>query len=45
MLTRMVGRLSAWQNRIFQRPNAVSERGVLKVYGTGTKAHFDQQRV
>ncbi|TSE25251.1 Benzoyl-CoA-dihydrodiol lyase [Tepidimonas sediminis] len=45
MHTRIFGRLSAWQNWIFQRPNAVGERGALKVYGTGTKAHFDWQRV
>jgi len=45
MHTRIFGRLSAWQNWIFNRPNAVGERGALKVYGTGSKAHFDWDRV
>ena len=45
MLTRIFGRLTAWQNWIFQRPNAVGERGALKVYGTGEKVGFDQHRV
>lgn len=45
MLTRIFGRLSAWQNWIFNRPNAVGERGALKVYGTGQKAGFDMNRV
>jgi benzoyl-CoA-dihydrodiol lyase len=45
MLTRVFGRLSAWQNWIFNRPNAVGERGALKVYGTGTKAKFNWERV
>ncbi|HZZ63376.1 MAG TPA: 2,3-epoxybenzoyl-CoA dihydrolase [Roseiarcus sp.] len=45
MLTRVFGRLSAWQNWIFQRPNAVGEKGVLKVYGTGEKAALDWGRV
>ncbi len=45
MLTRIFGRLSAWQNWIFNRPNAVGERGALKVYGTGEKVVFDQNRV
>ena len=39
--TRVFGRLTAWQNWIFQRPNAVGEKGALKVYGTGQKAGFD----
>ena len=39
------GRLTAWQNWIFNRPNAVGERGALKVYGTGEKVSFDQNRV
>ena len=43
--TRVFGRLTAWQNWIFQRPNAVGERGALKVYGTGEKAGFDWNRV
>ena len=45
MFTRVFGRLTAWQNWIFQRPNAVGERGALKVYGTGNKAAFDWNRV
>jgi benzoyl-CoA-dihydrodiol lyase len=45
MLTRIFGRLSAWQNWIFNRPNAVGERGALKVYGSGERARFDWQRV
>jgi benzoyl-CoA-dihydrodiol lyase len=43
--TRVFGRLSAWQNWIFIRPNAVGERGALKVYGKGDTATFDWQRV
>jgi benzoyl-CoA-dihydrodiol lyase len=45
MATRVFGRLTAWQNWIFNRPNAVGERGALKVYGKGEKARFDWQRV
>ena len=45
MATRIFGRLSAWQNWIFNRPNAVGEAGALKVFGTGTKAKFDWTRV
>ena len=45
MFTRVFARLSAWQNWIFQRPNAVGEKGELKVYGKGTKAVFDWSRV
>jgi len=45
MWTRVFGRLTAWQNWIFQRPNAVGEKGALKVYGTGDKAAFDWNRV
>ena len=45
MLTRIFGRLTAWQNWIFQRPNAVGETGALKVYGTGEKSRFDWERV
>ena len=45
MATRVFGRLTAWQNWIFQRPNAVGERGALKVYGTGQKTAFDWTRV
>ena len=45
MFTRVFGRLTAWQNWIFQRPNAVGERGALKVYGTGEKSNFDWNRV
>jgi benzoyl-CoA-dihydrodiol lyase len=45
MWTRVFGRLSAWQNWIFQRPNAVGDKGALKVYGTGQKSAFDWNRV
>ena len=45
MATRVFGRLTAWQNWIFQRPNAVGEKGALKVYGKGDKAAFDWTRV
>jgi benzoyl-CoA-dihydrodiol lyase len=45
MATRIFGRLTAWQNWIFQRPNAVGEKGALKVYGTGQKSAFDWNRV
>ncbi len=45
METRVFGRLSAWQNWIFTRPNAVGESGALKVYGSGKKARFDWERV
>ncbi|HEX3061059.1 MAG TPA: hypothetical protein VHP55_00260, partial [Usitatibacter sp.] len=45
MHTRIFGRLTAWQNWIFQRPNAVGEKGALKVYGKGEKAALDWKRV
>jgi benzoyl-CoA-dihydrodiol lyase len=45
METRVFGRLSAWQNWIFIRPNAVGEEGALKLFGTGKKARFDWKRV
>lgn len=45
MWTRVFGRLTAWQNWIFQRPNAVGDKGALKVYGKGDKAAFDWRRV
>ena len=45
MATRVFGRLTAWQNWIFQRPNAVGEKGALKVYGKGERAAFDWSRV
>jgi benzoyl-CoA-dihydrodiol lyase len=45
MESRIFGRLSAWQNWIFIRPNAVGEKGALKVYGKGEKATFDFNRV
>jgi len=44
-VTRVFGRLTAWQNWIFQRPNAVGEKGALKLYGKGEKAQFDMNRV
>jgi benzoyl-CoA-dihydrodiol lyase len=45
MATRVFGRLTAWQNWIFNRPNAVGDRGALKVYGKGEKPQFDWHRV
>jgi len=45
METRIFGRLSAWQNWIFVRPNASGPKGALKVYGKGEKAAFDLNRV
>ena len=45
MESRVFGRLSAWQNWIFIRPNAVGPSGALKVYGTGNRAKFDWERV
>lgn len=45
METRVFGRLSAWQNWIFVRPNAVGSNGALKVYGTGAPVKFDWERV
>ncbi len=45
MHTRVFGRLTAWQNWIFQRPNAVGDKGALKVYGKGERAAFDWNRV
>jgi benzoyl-CoA-dihydrodiol lyase len=44
METRIFGRLSAWQNWIFTRPNAVGEAGALKVFGSGNKAKFNWER-
>ncbi len=44
METKIFGRLSAWQNWIFQRPNAVGEAGALKRYGTGQRPRFDPER-
>ncbi len=43
--TKIFGRLSAWQNWIFQRPNAVGDDGALKLFGTGKRASFDVNRV
>jgi benzoyl-CoA-dihydrodiol lyase len=45
MHTQVFGRLSAWQNWIFNRPNAVGATGALKVYGTGAPAKFNWERV
>ncbi len=45
MFTKIFGRLSAWQNWIFIRPNAVGETGALKRFGGGSKAEFDWKRV
>jgi benzoyl-CoA-dihydrodiol lyase len=43
--TKVFGRLSAWQNWVFSRPNATGEHGALKVYGSGSRARFDWERV
>jgi benzoyl-CoA-dihydrodiol lyase len=43
--TKIFGRLSAWQNWIFQRPNAVGEQGALKCFGSGERPHYDHKRV
>ena len=43
--TKIFGRLSAWQNWIFQRPNAVGPDGALRTYGTGRLPRFDKTRV
>jgi benzoyl-CoA-dihydrodiol lyase len=45
MESKIFARLTAWQNWIFQRPNAVGEEGALKRYGTGQKPAFDTRRV
>ncbi len=45
METKIFGRLTAWQNWIFQRPNAIGGEGALRRYGTGVKADFDPERV
>jgi len=43
--SKIFARLSAWQNWIFQRPNAVGEKGALKLYGSGRRPEFDPRRV
>ena len=45
METKIFARLSAWQNWVFQRPNAVGPKGALRVYGTGERGEFDRRRV
>jgi benzoyl-CoA-dihydrodiol lyase len=45
METKIFGRLTAWQNWIFQRPNAVSEKGALQLYGSGARPEYDLKRV
>jgi benzoyl-CoA-dihydrodiol lyase len=45
MFTRVFGRLSAWQNWVFYRPNATGDDGALKRYGSGSKPKFDWNRV
>ena len=45
METKIFARLSAWQNWIFQRPNASGPEGALRRYGTGTRPTFDPERV
>ena len=44
METKIFGRLTAWQNWIFQRPNATGEHGALKLYGTGKRSDYDRRR-
>jgi benzoyl-CoA-dihydrodiol lyase len=44
METKIFARLTAWQNWIFQRPNATGEEGALRRYGSGQKAQFDMKR-
>jgi benzoyl-CoA-dihydrodiol lyase len=45
METKIFGRLTAWQNWVFQRPNSVGPQGALKLYGSGVKPTFDKERV
>ena len=45
METKIFGRLSAWQNWIFQRPNAVGEQGALSLYGSGARPKLNRERV
>jgi benzoyl-CoA-dihydrodiol lyase len=45
METKIFGRLTAWQNWIFQRPNAIGEQGALKLYGSGVSPTFNKERV
>jgi benzoyl-CoA-dihydrodiol lyase len=45
METKIFGRLTAWQNWVFQRPNSVGPQGALKLYGSGVKPTFDRERV
>jgi benzoyl-CoA-dihydrodiol lyase len=45
METKIFGRLTAWQNWIFQRRNAIGEHGTLKLYGSGVQPTFDRERV
>jgi len=45
METRIFGRLTAWQNWVFQRPSAAGEQGALKLYGSGVQPTFDRERV
>ena len=45
METKIFGRLTAWQNWIFQRPNAIGEQGALKLYGSGVSPTYNKERV
>jgi benzoyl-CoA-dihydrodiol lyase len=45
METKIFGRLTAWQNWVFQRPNAIGDQGALKLYGSGVQPTFDKDRV
>ena len=44
METKIFGRLTAWQNWIFQRPNAIGEQGALKLYGSGVSPTFNKEK-
>jgi benzoyl-CoA-dihydrodiol lyase len=45
METKIFARLTAWQNWVFQRPNAVGPDGALKRYGTGTRPDYNRERI
>lgn len=45
METRIFGRLTAWQNWIFQRPNAVGRQGALQLYGSGSRPTYNFERI
>ena len=43
--SKIFGRLTAWQNWVFSRPNAVGDEGALKVFGSGKKPKFNKERI